>query len=214
MSEKNIQQGIEQVIRRVDVLRRATAQQAQRKLPFTIHSLRDLDEVFPKHYSLHFAISPDDNIGTEFKIKVETGCRIVKHWWKMPFGKDYICPVEGGIYTLRDTGISSMEYRIQQHTPDVAIFRGTYNDLADQKKNSIFTAIRSGVIDPAKKEAWRDLSSKIEEPTAEDVALLDFFLEGCEPWAREVLGIEGHDKRVRYLVPPTAFYAPDQQKRR
>ena len=130
----------------------------------------------------------------------------------MPFVKSYTCPIEGGIYTLRDTGISSMEYRIQQHTPDVAIFRSTYQHLADQEKSGILTAIRSGVIDPVKKEAWRDLSSKIEEPTVKDVEQLETFLDECEPWAREAPGIEKNDKTVRYLLPKTAFYAPEVKK--
>ncbi len=214
MNEKDIQRDIEHVIRRVDVLRRATAMQAKGKLPFRVDSLRDLDEVFPKHYYLSFGISPDDNIRTEFTLGVQTGCRIVKHFWKMPFVKNYVCPIEGGIYTLRDTGISTTEYRIQQYTTDVAIFRSTYENLADQEKRSILTAIRSKAIDPAKKEVWRDLSSRIEEPTVKDVEQLKTCLDECEPWAREVLGVEKHERTVRYLLPRTAFYAPEVKKQR
>ncbi len=212
MNEKNIQLEIEKIIKRIDLLRRATAAQADGRLPYRIDSLRDLDEVFPKHYYLSFGISPDDNIRTEFTLGVQTGCRIVKHFWKMPFVKNYVCPIEGGIYTLRDTGISSMEYRIQQYTPDVAIYRSTYQHLAEPEKSGILTAIRSGDIDPVKKEAWRDLSSKIEEPTVKDVEQLKTGLDECEPWAREVLGIEKHERTVCYLLPKTAFYAPEVRK--
>ncbi len=214
MNEKNIQKEIERIIKRVDVLRRATAAQADGRLPFRIDSLRDLDQVFPLHYVLNFGIFPENPLSTEFRIAIEKGVRVKKHLFKFPWEKNYICPIEGGIYTLRDTGISSMEYQIQQYTPDVAIFRNTYDQLADQEKSSILTAIRSGGIDPVRKEVWRDLSSKIEEPTEKDVEQLKNCLDECELWAREVLGIEKHERTVRYLLPRTAFYAPDVKKQK
>ncbi len=213
MTEESIQQGIEQVIRNVNLLRQATAQQANGRFPFKVDSLQNLDEVFPKHYSLRFGICPEDSLGTEFTIGIEKGCEVKKHVFKNPLRRNYICPIEGGIYTLLDKGVASMEYRIQQMSPEIAIFRSTYHHLEKQTNESISAAIRLGVIDPASKEVWKDGSSKIKQPTTEDAYRMKTFLDECEPEIRQMLGIEKHNDQVTYLLPKTAFYSPEVRKK-
>ena len=214
MTTETIQQGIEEVIKRVDLLRRATAVRANGRFPFTIKSLQGETDL--NYYRLSFELCPEDPLGTEFTIGIEKGCTVKRRLFKNPLRKDYICPIEGGIYTIRE-GRASMEYRIQQMTPELAIFRSRYCNPSQEIKDSISTTLISApgdnTITPAHKEVWKARASKVEQPTAEDLYRLKSFLDESEPWARQMLGIEKHNTNVEYLLKPRTFYCPDMQKR-
>lgn len=190
MTTESIQQGIEEVIKQIDVLRRVVITRAAQD-PFSLHSLQQQKEGYD-HYSVTYDVDKEDqnNHETVFIVGLEKECQVKKHRFKLPFSRrEYIQPIEGGLYSLEDWGQASVDYQIRQLQPDVAIFHWTYHSQAQEGRERILSALRQGSIDKGQKEIWNGYSSRITEPTEEDVYRMKSFLEKCEPWIHQQLGI-------------------------